>query len=247
MVRPQDQPAAELQVRPVRRVSTHSEVLTRIGAEIREGRLAAGDRLPPERQLAEMLNVSRTSLREGLAVLEAAGLLRSRAGSGPKAGTFMLAEPASVMNEIISLQVALNHFDLSEVVEFRRAIESAAVVKAARAADGLDFGAFDHILAAQVAAERREDFAKYDLDFHFELIRLGGNRLSYYMVQMCRDILEDRMVSGFKTIHSWHESREQFVEQHRGILQAVRDGDIELASERLLRHVTGPSFEEVLT
>lgn len=240
MARPQDTPVTSLRVEPIKKVSTHLEVLHRLGDEIRQGRLRGGDRLPPERQLAEMLQVSRTSLRGGLAVLEAVGLVRSQPGSGPRAGTFMLSEPGTNMNEILSLQVALSHFDVADVVDFRRSIESAAVMRLAADPEHYDLSVAEKLIDESVDAKRPEMFAPYDVDFHVELVRLGSNRLSVYMVQMCRDVLEDRMLAGFKTLDDWDEARELFIDHHRGILDAIRSGDPASAVNALLKHVTGP-------
>src|SRR5664280_1856442 len=66
---------------PVSRVRTYELVLERIEAQIVSGSLRAGERLPPERELAELLGVSRPAVREALRVLESQGAVRSQAVS----------------------------------------------------------------------------------------------------------------------------------------------------------------------
>ncbi|RYH39865.1 MAG: FadR family transcriptional regulator [Alcaligenaceae bacterium] len=241
MARTQDKPPATLQVAPVQRKATHLEVLTKLGDEIRAGRLLAGDRLPPERLLSEMLNVSRNSLRESLAILEAVGVIRSQAGSGPRAGTFVLSEPGTAMNEILALQVQLNQFDISDVIEFRRSIENMAVTKLASNPECHDLSMAEALIEESTHITSPDEFARLDMDFHVGLVRLGGNRLSSYMVQMCRVVLEDRMVAGFKTLDSWDSARLVFIEQHRAIVESVKEGAVDQASQALLRHITGPA------
>jgi GntR family transcriptional repressor for pyruvate dehydrogenase complex len=74
---------------------THQLVLSWIEAELSEGRLTVGGRLPAERTLAEQLKVSRTSVREAIRILEAMGVVRAGVGSGPEAGTVVISDPTS--------------------------------------------------------------------------------------------------------------------------------------------------------
>ncbi|MCR1782367.1 FCD domain-containing protein [Nocardioides carbamazepini] len=241
MPRNQDVPVAALRPVPLERIPAHLEVLDRLNDEVLAGRLAAGDRLPPERQLAQMLNVSRTSLREGLAVLEAVGIVRSRTGSGPLAGTFVQSEPADAMNVIMSLQVGLQYFGLDEVIEFRRSVENLAVVKLAgdETTDQTFARALELVSESQTVADARE-FARLDMEFHLELVKVSGNRFAAHVVQTCRGLLESRMLEGFGELGEWDAARSLFVAQHREILDAVRSGDPARASAALLAHVTGP-------
>ncbi|WP_438803621.1 FadR/GntR family transcriptional regulator [Microbacterium hominis] len=68
-------------------------VLTKIEDDLLEGRLAPGDRLPGERDLAASLGVGRSSVREALRVLEVMGLIRTATGSGPNAGAIITTTP----------------------------------------------------------------------------------------------------------------------------------------------------------
>jgi len=70
------------ELEPVRRTKVYEEVADRIRRLIAEGRLKAGDRLPPERELAERFGVSRTSVRDAIRALEMIGLLEPRQGDG---------------------------------------------------------------------------------------------------------------------------------------------------------------------
>src|SRR5471030_201952 len=82
---------------PVSRVRTYELVLQRIEAQIVSGALRAGQRLPPERELAELLGVSRPAVREALRVLEAQGVVRSQVGQGPGSGTTIERVPGDAL------------------------------------------------------------------------------------------------------------------------------------------------------
>ena len=103
--------------RPAPRTSTHSLVVEAIENRILSGELGVGDMLPPERQLAEQLGVSRAAAREAIRVLESHGVLESHVGSGARAGTFITSMPTAALSRFLKLHVALNNFALDEVVQ----------------------------------------------------------------------------------------------------------------------------------
>ena len=92
-------------------------VLERIESDLLDGRLAPGDRLPGERELAATLGVGRSSVREALRVLEVMGLIRTGTGSGPTSGAIIIATPRGGMSVLLRLQVAANGFPLDDVVQ----------------------------------------------------------------------------------------------------------------------------------
>ena len=102
-------------------------VLERIESDLLDGRLAPGDRLPRERELAATLGVGRSSVREALRVLEVMGLIRTGTGSGPTSGAIIIATPRGGMSALLRLQVAASGFPLDDVVATRLVLESAVV------------------------------------------------------------------------------------------------------------------------
>ena len=92
--------------RPASAARAWQIVLERIEADLLDGRLAPGDRLPPERELAARLGVGRSSVREALRVLEVLGLIRTGTGSGPTSGAIIIATPRGGMSALLRLQVA---------------------------------------------------------------------------------------------------------------------------------------------
>src|SRR5665647_1450203 len=99
---------------PVSRVRTYELVLQNIEAQIVSGALRAGERLPPERELAELLGVSRPAVREALRVLEAQGVVRSQVGQGPGSGTTIDRVPSDALARLLRLHVALGSFPLAD-------------------------------------------------------------------------------------------------------------------------------------
>src|SRR5215467_11390884 len=110
-------------VEPERRGKTSQEVVIQLQEMIHRGELRSGDRLPPERDLAKLLGVSRPTLRAGIRSLAAVGVLESRQG----AGTFVVQSdgPPALDSSSLSLMASLRGFTSEEMFEARRALEMA--------------------------------------------------------------------------------------------------------------------------
>lgn len=107
------------QWKPLARMRTHEHVMAEIENRLMTGRLKAGDRLPPERQFAEILGVSRGAVREALRILEAIGVLEAGTGSGPSAGSVIVKHSVSGMAMVLRLHLrvaAFGHDDMAEVL-----------------------------------------------------------------------------------------------------------------------------------
>src|SRR5947208_11549048 len=116
-------------VEPARRGQTSEEVVTQLRSMIHRGDLRPGDRLPPERDLAKLLGVSRPTLRAGIRSLAAVGVLQSRQG----AGTFVVESDGTpaLDSSPLSLMASLHGLTSGEMFEARRAIEMAVAGLAA--------------------------------------------------------------------------------------------------------------------
>ena len=154
----------------------HETVMRWVTAELQSGRLAIGDHLPGERALAETLQISRGSLREALAVLEAIGTIRTSTGSGPRSGTILTAAPGQALSLSINLQLASRHVEHAHVLDVRLLLETWA-------AEHADLEAGDWQAAEQLldrmdeAALPLADFLVLDAEFHAALARTAGNPL----------------------------------------------------------------------
>src|SRR5438045_9136428 len=116
------------------RGTTSEEVITQLAELMHRGDVRPGDRLPPERDLAKLLGVSRPTLRAGIRSLAAVGVLQSRQG----AGTFVVKAdgPPSLDSNPLRLMASLHGFTSAEMFEARRALEMAIAGLAAERATG---------------------------------------------------------------------------------------------------------------
>src|SRR4051794_2873927 len=145
--------AVEAVFKPVRAPTTFEETVERLGTAIRLGLLAPGTKLPPERDLADELRISRSTLRQALTTLVQSGhlvALRGRAG-----GTFVAAAPplAEVDGEPLGS-------DAWEILDMRVAIESGAAVLAAERASPADLDRLDDLVERMTDAVDFEDYRR---------------------------------------------------------------------------------------
>src|SRR5262245_41882702 len=135
---------------PDRTGTTSEEVVLQLREMIQRGELRPGDRLPPERDLAKLLGVSRPTLRAGLRSLAAVGVLQSRQG----AGTFVVEAdgPPSLDSSPLRLMAALRGFTTAEMFEARQSLEMAMTGLAADRAAGDQMASMAEELAGMFAS-----------------------------------------------------------------------------------------------
>lgn len=228
---------------PVSRVRTYELVLQRIETQIVSGALRAGQRLPPERELAELLGVSRPAVREALRVLEAQGVLRSQVGQGPGSGTTIDRVPSDALARLLRLHVALGSFPLEDVIETRVALERSIAVLASYNPRARGHARMREALLAMDEPEvDRELFNQLDTDFHGALADAGGNRLMSDMTRAIRESVWTPILTAMTAMpdtgrHSWPRTRDGLRADHHAIFTAVEAGEAQLAADLLETHI----------
>ena len=130
-------------------------MIVQVEDAITDGRLGPGDRLPPERELAQILQVSRSSVREALRVLEAFGVLAARRGRGADAGSIVTAGEQNGLAGLLRIYSTLLKVPLSDLVELRVAIEAMTARAAAERRDGATLAGLVGAHAAEVTTATR--------------------------------------------------------------------------------------------
>ena len=198
---------------------------------IEAGSLQAGEQLPSERELAELLGVSRSTVREAVQFLGALGLVEIRHGSG----TFVRDEGDRAQLPAEWLQWTQRHqVQVHELLEVRRGLEAVAAELAADRSR--DLGAMEAALADMEAAIDGPDvpgLVEADLAFHTALAAASGNTALRHLTEsLGRELLRERGAI-------WNEPGrpERSLREHRRIYEAVRDGDALGARTALVDHL----------
>ena len=216
------------------------QVIEQIKELLVKGELKRGDRLPPERQLADMLGVSRPSLREALRALEYAGMLETRVGEG----IFVADGDSIMMNNLLMLHL-IKQYALEEMIEVRKVLETSNVRFAVLRARDEDLAALKEILEqsrGQIA--NKAAFIKSDYAFHQAIAVASGNSILATMLQTMRTMMSD-----FNSqLLTSQEGRQQVYAHHKKIVEAILNRDEKAAQDAMFLHLENVvQHEEGLT
>lgn len=214
---------------------TSEKVIEYVETRILAGKLKVGDRLPAERELAQILNVSRTAVREGIRLLEVIGIIESRRGSGNYIAQYF----DQTLEQVLTMMYALDDMRYDEIREFRYAVERQALVLALRNADTGGKKALQRHLDGMLHAETEEEQAESDRLLHLTLVQMSGNRLV-----IANYVALNRVIDRF--IHDVRRKiRDQsaaeftaFQTTHCQLVEAVLTGNLVLGKDALDRHFT---------
>jgi GntR family transcriptional repressor for pyruvate dehydrogenase complex len=198
---------------------------------IESGEFRAGDKLPPERELAQLIGVSRATVRAGLQSLATVGVVDSRRG----AGTFVADGPPLLDVNPLSLFSALHGIPRAELFEARRVIEIDLAGLAAERAQGDELAAIsEEVMEMFAALDDPHRFLVHDIRFHRSVAAAARNPLLGAIMEMVADLFYDKRKT---TVDEWQGAPEA-AEQHRRIYQAIRARDVEKARSEMGRHLT---------
>lgn len=214
---------------PVAAVPAHELVLAQLRRSIHLGHFGAGDRLPPERELAKQLGVSRTTVREAVRVLEGEGLVEIRRGSS---GGISVRPQSPGPTE---LRRRLREFE--EIIEFRLAVEPMAARLAAERRTKGDLTslkrAFEWVaaLAATGAEGVVSDWVRADGEYHLTIARMSRNARLVGAIEDARA----GMFLPIGAVFGRLESRAHLM--HEELYEAIIAGDGERAAGAMTEHV----------
>jgi DNA-binding FadR family transcriptional regulator len=225
--------------RPIKTARAFEGIAHQIRAELAAGRLTAGDRLPPERELAEQFGVSRNTLREALRSLENAGLLHLRKGAA--GGAFVRDSTGEAVIAGFRDMFHLGAISPEHLTEARVLIESIVVRVACARATSADLAALEaNIAAAAKAARVGADFydqAAIHLDFHRTLARATQNPVMVIVMDALLDVMPHFIRAIGQTRNRWVlPSRRRFMKHLAAHDSEAAVAEMESHLVRLNRH-----------
>jgi len=213
---------------PVQTATTFEETVDRLGTAIRLGILPPGSRLPSERDLADQLAISRSTLRQAITALVESGHLTSQRGR--TGGTFVVPEPPLVAGSAGPLPAGWH-----QVLDLRLAIEVGAVTLAAERVDAESLLAMRDAVARMDAATDFDDYRRADVRFHITVAQASGvPRLAALMTEVQAEVTE-------LVAHIAHPPQvlRHSNADHARLIDALVDHDTERAIRVLRLHLAG--------
>jgi GntR family transcriptional repressor for pyruvate dehydrogenase complex len=217
-------------IKPVRATQNTEQVVARVYELIKRDELKPGDRVPPERELAKQLGISRPALRAGLSSLISMGVLQSRQGSG----TYLVDGPPGLDSEPLRLLAELNGFSYEHMFETRSILEVGAAGLAAERATGNDLAAMAEEIAEMFSwLNDPQQFLVHDIAFHRAVAAASGNPTLATLVEMVSAVLYERRRDTIERAHDFNEA----LDLHRRIYRAIRNRKPEEAREGMRDHI----------
>jgi GntR family transcriptional repressor for pyruvate dehydrogenase complex len=219
---------------------TFEGIVDQIRDLIYSRKLNPGDKLPPERELAEKFRAGRTAVREALRVLEQSGLIVVKQGS--EGGSFVKDVDTTVVSESITDVIRRTHVEISHLTEVRIGVEK-LVIGVAIARIGKDELHLleEHVNRAQAIMEELErdsnleafeSWAQTNFQFHLVLARATRNPLFVMILESLMNVVHTFLGNLTLVPKFLHEH----VNDHRRIFEAVRNRDLRLAERLLEQH-----------
>jgi GntR family transcriptional regulator, transcriptional repressor for pyruvate dehydrogenase complex len=213
---------------PVRAATTFEETVERLGTAIRTGILPAGSRLPPERMLADELEISRSTLRQAITTLVQSGHLVSLRGAA--GGTFVTDRPPLADTSEMPLGD-----EAWAVLDYRVAIETGATVLAGERAERVDLDRLDGLVDRMREVHDFEIYRRADIRFHVGLAEAAGSpRLVSAMTEVQGRMSELITRIAHPPVLLTHSN-----DQHRQLVRLLRRGEKHAAVRLMREHIEG--------
>jgi len=222
---------AKAEFEAVPRTKLYQKVVKQVQDIISDGLLRPGDKLPPERELAEMLHVSRGSLREAILALESMGLVEPRHGEGTVIRDLSAAPLVNQLSAMLVQKRAL----VGELLEFRLMIEPTLAARAATNATKEEIAHLEEILKRQkIKVDQGELAVDEDSKFHYAIAQAARNSVVLKVLDVFMDFLRDSRELSLQV-----EGRPQkSLNSHRRILSAIARKDPAAAETAMRTHIT---------
>jgi DNA-binding FadR family transcriptional regulator len=214
-------------------------VFENLCALIAAGTLKIGQRLPAERKLAEMLGVSRSSIREGIRTLETLGMIATRIGSG----SYLEENVALLSKYFLKSQTPKRH-NLLEVLEARRVLECEIAFLAAQRITPDGKHELNRLLNNMLAHADPDIFLKVDFAFHEAIAAIAKN---FFLLEMLKSVRELMLDANKRGLTAWPGQQRQIaLEYHHKIYQAIAAENPERAKHEMRLHIDN-TFKWLLT
>ena len=221
--------------KPIKPKKVSSQIAEQIRSSILNGEFSPGDKLPPERELADMFSVSRPSVREALNILAASGLVESYQGGGTLVKSLVESTTGSPLSELIKVEQER----ALDVIEVRKCMEGWTAYYAAQRALPEDLRRLESIVAEM---ERNLEGIKpsqdLDANFHIVIAQATHNIVWLHMMQSIFDAMKEFQQSVWRAVYLTQEDHRILFQHHRAVFEAIRDRNPDKARDDMLSHLT---------
>ena len=202
-----------------RQQKAYKGVIDYFKKKILDGELRPGEKLPPERDIAERLNVSRNSVREAIRIMDMTGVISSQQGSG----NYITCEFQKSLAETMTMMFAMDQIDYRQISQIRQALECLAFSLAVKELD------------------RSQDDVKnaaLDKKLHYTLAQASGNILVQDFLEACSGVIDSFIHDMRAEILRTEERKNLLNECHKKLIEGLKEKNKAKGLEALEHHFT---------
>jgi GntR family transcriptional repressor for pyruvate dehydrogenase complex len=219
---------------PIKPKRISEEIVRQLRALIFDGKLQPGEKLPPERELAKSLNVSRVSLRDALNTLQGMGLIEIQQGNR----TLVRPMTTRSINDPLVLFCKESPQNILQLFEVRKYLDIGSASLAAERATAQQIQKLENIFQRMQDDLTQDRLgAKSDLDFHVTIVHATQNQAYNHLMTTIYDLLQAELRIAWGGIFSDLDSRKALLKQHKNILTAIKSKDPEGGSKASREHL----------
>lgn len=202
-------------------------------------KMSPGDRLPNERELIELFECSKGTVREALKALEVEGLITTK--TGPGGGAYLNNASIDPSTRALRNYLHFKHFDSSQVYQLRHVIEVELAISVIGHLSAEQFVALEENISVCDKRPETEEEQRLqrivEIDFHNTLAEACPNPLLAFMARFLNDLLRDLVVLKKAYLPERHQFSEANVDYHRRILAAIKQEDEAAVRELMSEHM----------
>lgn len=202
--------------------------------KIIEGELRPGEKLPPEREIAERLNVSRNSVREAIRIMDMTGVISSQQGSG----NYITCEFQKSLAETMTMMFAMDQIDYSQISQIRQALECLALSLAIEHASEQQIDEMAKLVEKLDQSSDDEENVVLDKKIHFALAQASGNILVLDFLEACSGVIDMFIKDVREEILRTEDRKDKLNQCHRKLVEALEEKDESKGLEALDEHFT---------
>lgn len=207
--------------KPIRTPKVYDQVIEQIKNKIKSGEIKKGDKLSSERELAESLNVSRTSVREALRALEVVGLVESRQG----AGNYIRTNFDNSLFEPLSIMFMLQESSIQEMYDLRETLELQCSRLSAKNIEDNELELLEAILDRMYIAKSEKESLELDIKFHYLIAKTSRNVLLINVLEVISQLMDEFIEKSRMQILHKGNTRENLLEIHENLVRALKCRD----------------------
>jgi GntR family transcriptional repressor for pyruvate dehydrogenase complex len=221
--------------KPIKAQKISVQIADQIRSSIMNAHFSAGEKLPPERDLAKQFAVSRPTLREALNILAAAGLIETHQGGGSTVKSLLKMSPGNPLAELIK-----NERERAlDVVEVRKSIEACAAFYAAERSLPEDLRKLEKIVEEMAEnITRKEPSLELDALFHITVAQLTHNVVWLHLMQSIFDAMKEFQRGVWRAVYLTEDDHRTLYSQHRAVFDAINSRQPDQARDAMLAHLT---------